>query len=446
MPTLSKRSVFLVFAMIVIASAFFRVTASINTLVVHPLRADAGDYFSYAYNLKHSGVYSRNQSYLESNNAVPVPDALRPPGYPLMLWWFAGETPTGKTILHITLFQALLGVGMVLMVFFLGRQFLPPGWALLPAALVAISPKLILAGTYVLSETLFSLLLLMAVSSVFLQYRFPHRSALALLSGVAIGLATLTRPTLQYFMVFLLPVMWTLLPAGLRWRHALLTLFGFALAFGPWIVRNHWVLGVGSDPTLTISALVHGHYPNMMFENNPESFGFPYRFDPEIATISGSVNAAVTGIWERILVAPAEYLQWYLVGKPLSFFSWADPTSAKGIFIYSAVFSPYYQSGPFMWTNSFMQWTHSVWVVLALLSMVVMGALHAREKFSGSERIAFRLLVVTSAYFVAVHMVAFPLARYCLPLLPVIFLLATWTLWRVSLLIKANKTSGAVHE
>ncbi|HEY9035713.1 MAG TPA: glycosyltransferase family 39 protein [Pseudomonadales bacterium] len=445
MSIFSQRSVWLVFAIIVIAGAFFRVTASINTLVAYPLRADAGDYFSYAYNLKHFGVYSRAQTYLE-NNKVPVPDALRPPGYPLMLWWFASETPTGKTILNITLFQALLGMGMVLMVFFLGRQFLPPGWALLPAALVAISPQLILAGTYVLSESLFSLLLLMAIGSVLFQYRFPERSVLALLSGVAIGLATLTRPTLQYFILFLLPVMWTLLPAHMRWRHALLTLLGFAVVFAPWLVRNHWVLGASSDATLTINALVHGHYPNMMFENNPRSLGFPYRFDPELASISSSVSAAVTGIFKRVMAAPGEYLQWYLLGKPLAFFSWKDPTSANSIFIYGAVFSPYYHSLPFIWTKDFMQLTHAVWVVLALLSMLLMGLFHAREEFSSNERVAFRLLVTTSAYFVALHMVAFPLARYCVPLLPVIFLLATWTLWRVSLLIKNNDASGVVHE
>lgn len=443
MPTLSNRTVLLALIAIVALGAFLRFAAVLGTVVDAPLRADAGDYFSYAYNLDQFGVYSRSHAFLGGDRSLPAPDAIRSPGYPLLLSLLMEPSPSGQTLLNITLLQALLGVLMVWLVFVLGRQCLSPGWALLAALLTAVSPQLVVSGTYVLTETLFSFLLLLVLAAVFTQYRFSSRLWIALLSGMVIGAATLTRPTLQYLMLLLLPLVYLVLPRSLRWQHMGLMVLGFVLVFGPWLVRNQVVLG-GSDPTLTINALVHGHYPGMMYEHNPRSFGYPYRFDPRVAELSASVEAAVSGIIERMRAAPAEYLAWYAIGKPLAFFGWADAASAGDIFTYPVIKSPYQDVAAFVWTKKLMQLTHGVWIILALLAVMVTGWRWLRSSASDHAAVMLRLLSIVVLYFIAIHIVAFPLARYCVPLLPVLFLLAAYMLsvlvaqWRARFSYEAN--------
>jgi hypothetical protein len=46
---------------------------------------------------------------------------------------------------------------------------------------------------------------------------------------------------------------------------------------------------------------------------------------------------------------------------------------------------------------------------------------------AGHER-APRLLGLVAVYFVAVHVAGFPIARYCVPFLPILFVLAAGTM------------------
>lgn len=69
----------------VLAVGFYLRNESLwQTVVVHPaIRADAMDYFMYAYNLYHHGVYSKNPRGLsEGVQSDDIsPDAVRSPGY-----------------------------------------------------------------------------------------------------------------------------------------------------------------------------------------------------------------------------------------------------------------------------------------------------------------------------------------------------------------------------
>jgi len=332
---LRNKPILLALVLITLFGAFLRVNAALHTVVEYPLRADAGDYFSYAYNLRHFGVYSRDHLFAVEQAAQPRPDAVRTPGYPIALLPFADEVPTQKTIIDITLMQALLGTLMIPLTFLLGRALLPAAWALLPTLLVAISPQLIIAGTYVLSETLFSFLLLAALAALVLQYRRPESWAHAIASGALLGMAALTRPTLQYFLPCVLLVLIPMLPKELRWRQGISLCVGFAMIFVPWLLRNQWTLGMASDPTLAVGTIFHGHYPDFMYRNMPESLGYPYRFDPRAQEISANMATLLHELFARFTEDPATYLRWYFFGKPIAFFSWGDAAAAGDIFYLS---------------------------------------------------------------------------------------------------------------
>ena len=413
-----------VLLIILLLGAWLRLDATLKTRVDAPIRADALDYYSYAYNLRNHKIYSRDHAYIEGQeNVDPSPDAVRTPGYSLFLTPFAGERPVVKTVLNITLLQALLGVLVICTTYLVACQLVTNRWALLPSFLVAISPQLINSGVYVLSESLFTFLLMAAMGyGAFLMKTGASKSGFVFV-GVLLGLAALTRPTLNYIIPFFMIAFALSARERINWCWIVGLSAGFLLVVSPWLIRNWLVLG-GADSTLTINTLVHGHYPNAMYNADPQTLGVPYRFDPQIEKLSASVGDAIIGIGQRVIDAPLEYAHWYLLGKPLMFFSWVDVAAWKGIFTYPTIASPYLYNPLFILSESMMRLTHYVWVLLAIASIFTCYR-RRREGGIGLAGWAISLLFI---YFVLIHVIGFPIARYAIPLLPIVFILATKSL------------------
>jgi len=443
----SRRWTGVLLALIVLLGAHLRLDASLKTIIPYPVRADAAKYFSYAFNLRHYGVYSQEPTFAADESVrAPKPDAIVAPGYPAMLWFFANAAPTGRTVLNIALVQALLGTLMIPLVFATSRRFLPRVWPLLPALLTAISPHLVNAGIYVLSEILFSFLLMAAILCMARQFSRTQGKLLPVLSGILIGLAALTRPTLQYFLPIMLVLVLPLLRKQQSWRQAIWMSAGFVLVMGPWLARNMLVLGAMSDPTLTISTLVHGHYPGMMFDGRPETLGYPYRFDPQVAQMSTSVGAAINGIWARAIAHPGEYLEWYLVGKPLAFFSWSDVAASREIFTYTALYSPYYDVPFFVASMALMRATHWAWTILAALAVAYSFLRKPVRGQMADNQIVLRMLASVWVYFLLVHIAGFPISRYNTPLLPVTYMLAAFALMKIVRWTMARASGSAMNK
>ncbi len=126
--------------------AILRLAYNSNTLIDHPIRADAAYDLVYANNLLAYRTFSKDRT------PHPVPDSYWAPGYPLFLAAVIklSEALSVDAYNLILLCQVLLGVGTLLICYLLARTFLPGFWALLPPGLVAISPHLVSTGSYVL--------------------------------------------------------------------------------------------------------------------------------------------------------------------------------------------------------------------------------------------------------------------------------------------------------
>ncbi len=426
-------------AILLILALGLRLGAVNNTVVDNPLRGDARDYYNYALNLKLNHTFS---STFDTRADTPAPDAVRAPGYPLMLAPLVSFPPDQQTIWHITLLQALLDCITVLLALVIFRHFMGAGWALAAALLTACSPHLISMSTYVLTETLFTFLTMLSLWLVIRAHATGNR-ALGMIAGMVIAAAALTRPTLQYFIV---PAAGLLLMCNSRnrLRLAVPLVLGFVLLFMPWTIRNLVQTGAISDPTLTINAYHHGMYPDFRFEDRPETTGFPYHFDPRSAEISASKQAVLAEITRHIREEPGRYLKWYLLGKPVTLLSWDIIGGTGDIFAYKVFASPFLSNPVYIALAALMKQLHWPLVILALCITLLAWLPQFSRNLSDSQRFAVRLLSLLILYFIALHMVGAPFPRYSIPLRPAIYGLAVYfcslLVTRLAVLLKHSKT------
>jgi 4-amino-4-deoxy-L-arabinose transferase-like glycosyltransferase len=172
---------------------------------------------------------------------------LRTPVYPLYLT--ATESITDSHILGPMILQVVVGVGVVYLTYRLGFVLFDRPAALCAAAVLAVDPLSIVYSSLVLTETLFTFLL---VASVLLLWRpVDNRWTRGLAAGVVLGLATLTRPVSVYLSVAL-----AIGYLVLERRHlknaavvALSFLIGFGVLTGAWVIRNDVMGGVATIST-----------------------------------------------------------------------------------------------------------------------------------------------------------------------------------------------------
>jgi len=263
---------------------------------------------------------------------------------------------------------------------------------------------------------------------------------LFLLAGSLLALASLTRPTIQYFIVPLAIALFLARNQLTMRKSALLSIIlGFLVVYTPWIVRNIQVLGVSSDPTLTVNTLHHGIYPNFMYQSIPQTKGIPYRYDPRSKEISINVDSATNEIIRRFQEEPIRHLKWYLIDKPVAFFSWNIVAGFGDIYIYPVVKSPYFDNAIYKKIHLVMYWLHWPLVALSIFACFVIWLPNSVLAIPDHERITIRILSLLILYFLAVHIVGAPFPRYSIPLRPITYVLA---MWPIGYLIKRLQKQG----
>ncbi len=188
---------------------------------------DAHGYQQLAENLLEGRGFSQSRS-------TPFqPDFIRTPGYPGFL--AACYLVFGRRALAALLVQALFGAATVWLCWRLAARH---GFrvGLVAASFLALDASSILWGSFLISDTLAALLVTAAV------YVWSGDGARrALLGGLLVGLAGLTRPIALYlFVPFLLDSLVWYRGARRRqgWTRIGALALGVALSAGPWIVRN----------------------------------------------------------------------------------------------------------------------------------------------------------------------------------------------------------------
>jgi hypothetical protein len=209
---------------------------------------DTATYVSPARNLLASGCFL---------NAHGDPEINRTPGYPLLLAMIFATC--GVQPLAVVLIQALLRVGTVALICNVAEELRIQGilWA---GVLLALDPASTVFSGIVLSETLFTFLLVLMIRIAVAVHRRPDRSALLGL-GATLAAASLVRPIAYHLIGPML--VWVVLfrARGRRFSAAGLVLLPWLILVGGWQVRNYLAVGrmvfSGADfgPMLTYRAL-----------------------------------------------------------------------------------------------------------------------------------------------------------------------------------------------
>ncbi len=220
----------------------------------NPLYGDAYGYVLLAENLVKSHVFSWDGR---------SPTSFRVPGYPIFLAVFY---PLGDPFQRIVcLLQAVLGALIIFPVFAIARDLGGKRVAAFAALGTAFHPLLIYMTGWLYSETLYIFLLWVALW-LLLKAILETRPGFGAFSGLIFGIATLVRPEIMPFPLFLSVWGWFCDWLKKQWRLVVVVQLITLGVILPWSIRS--TILSGGFVLLTTSA-----GSNFYAGNNPDSLG-----------------------------------------------------------------------------------------------------------------------------------------------------------------------------
>jgi 4-amino-4-deoxy-L-arabinose transferase-like glycosyltransferase len=167
------------------------------------------------------------------------PTSIRPPLYPFFvatIWSISGS----QSLQIVRWAQLGLSALSVVLLYAIGRRWFNRRVAFLAAIGLALYPSLIFSGALLLTETLFSTLLL-CTTLLFVRFTEQPSKAGAFFTGFALGLAALARSVLWPFVGVLALLVWAAASRQRRTNRLAMVgvlILGYATAVGPWSARN----------------------------------------------------------------------------------------------------------------------------------------------------------------------------------------------------------------
>ena len=211
---------------------------------------DSYGYDSLAVNILEHRVFSTSQQ------SPFIPNLHRTPLYPLFL--SIVYLPFRHSIVAAIFFQVIMGALIVLVTYKLGVKLFNETVALFAAFLLAIDPVSVIYSNYLLTETLFTLLLVLGL--YFLISFFTEENIFSLvMSGFLLGLSALTRPISLYLpiallLIFIYKYRGTI---GRLIAKSVIFLIIFLIPVGFWIVRNYRITGTPIFCTIGDANMLH---------------------------------------------------------------------------------------------------------------------------------------------------------------------------------------------
>jgi tetratricopeptide (TPR) repeat protein len=377
----------------------------------------------------------------------------RPPGYPYFLaavYKTTGGDPVGARV-----FQFAIGLASVVLGFVLARKYGGLATGLLCAALMATSWNLIFFEGELLDSVLLAML---TPASILLVSTAGRRGdATAILAGIAIGAFALVRPNAMALLpaaaCWLFWVRRTRQPGGKEWKAPALLLLGGILAIAPATLRNHSVSG----EWIPISA--NGGI-NLYIGNNPRADGV-HAGIPDVESLAGirgwtcfDYPRVVAGLsreegrslrygeasriwarkaWTFIAGHPGRFLE--LTARRLALFLGPAEPGDRDLDLTRAA-SPLLRAIPGRFP-----WFLAAALVGVACALIDLRAPRSKPESAPSGRgELLTLLILFAGVYVATFLPFFFNARYRVPLLVILFVLAADAVVRVARFAAQRRT------
>ncbi len=421
----------IVIALLFLVAFSIRIRFQTETIVDHPIRADAREYLIGAYNLRYFGVFSTEPP--SSPNLVPRPNASRVPGYSLFLSLFMDkDKPTKHILTDVKATQALFGSLVTVMSYVLARFCFSLPLAFVVGCLTGLSPHLVSIDNYLLAESLYTFLTMGATLAFIISWK-KKNWLLALLAGGLFGFSTLTRPVALLLGPFI-ALIYAVDKQGLKFTpiRIMLKMFlcfflGITLTYGSFLVRNRINLEQTSDIGGLLGNIVFGTYINLTHED-PAFYGFPYKDDPECQRMRKDWNYFFEVFKKRFQDDPWSYIRWYAGGKILCSWRWDIASGMGDVYIYPVERGGFHSDSLLRSIHAMMRLLHWPLVILGFLNPFILLLYFGREKPNQPEYLSYLPAIFMIVYHAIIFTILFPLPRYTIPLRPYCYLLAVGTL------------------
>jgi hypothetical protein len=205
-------------------------------------------------------------------------------------------------------------------------------------------------------------------------------------------------------------------------------LVGFVVVASPWFIRNLVTLKTISDPRLKIDFLHHGLYPDFTYNDDKNTFRYPYQSDPRSEEIRRNTGTVLNEIVSRFQSRPVEHIQWFVFKKPIALWSWNMVQGYREVFIYEVSSTPYQDNRLFRLTHRLASFLHWPIVGLAFMGLWISWFTGWPYGDSKSKMLLVRFVSAVLIYFTLLHMAGAPFPRYSIPLRPLLYALAMFTL------------------
>jgi len=200
----------------------------------------------------------------------------RTPGMPFFIAWvyFLFGSYLAVIILQIVLGSIVPLLGMKIARFIVEKKTI----SVAVGIFLALEPTGVLLSTVLLSETVFAFLF--ALSLICLFHYWNDKTQIPLLaSAFLLGIATLTRPSVEYLPVIIVAVILWEARKRLSWtviKHIGLYVFVFLTTLSPWLYRNYQEFGVLGLSSQQGAALYSIMVPSVLAIENGTDFSQEY--------------------------------------------------------------------------------------------------------------------------------------------------------------------------
>ncbi|MDA3886892.1 MAG: hypothetical protein PF638_14990 [Candidatus Delongbacteria bacterium] len=395
----------LILLIVILYGILARMSVINNTVVNHPIQGDAIDYFAYAKNLSLYSTYSND--YGEKDKLLK--DAKRPPGFPLFASLFY-EKVNNNSVQSVLTAQTIVQCLAFLTLSVLCWLFWGAWTSIVVSLLIWTHPAFMSINTYYITESLFLSSLIFVFSLFILSIRFKFPLLLVVLLGISVGLSALVRPTMEYYLLFIAFLLF------FHSRQLLKKLWPafviFIIIILGWKIRNYFAIGSFSDPLLMINGLFHGSYPNFIYNTIPESYGFPYRFDPHENEYYNGIGTTFRLIWQRASEQPLKYISWYVIGKQFFLWQWNILSGVGDIFIYPIKESPFLYQADLQFWHAIHKFLNIPIMLIGIVYSYYIIIIGFVKKMPVDISYVIASLIVYASLF---HVIVAPFPRYGIP-------------------------------